>query len=235
MQKHITIDGLDLPVMISRRKGTRNLRISLKDDGIIRLSVPYGVPDFAAKAFIRSKIEWVQKNHKPLALLENGMHIGKSHRLVIKHNNASRNSTKITDTEIRVMLPKTTSWSSSQAQTIIKKACEKALLSEAVSLLPQRLNQISRETGIEFNQFYIKKLKSRWGACDNHKNITLNIYLIQLDWKLIDYVIRHELAHTHHPHHQQDFWSYLAQICPDFKQLRSELKKQPTNVYPTNY
>ncbi len=235
MQKSIYVDGVDQPVILSRRKGTRNLRISLKSDGKVQLSVPYGVPEFAARSFIKSKVEWINNNLKHPSLITDNSHIGKSHRLSIVPSNASRHSTKVTDTDIVVKLPSALEPNDAEAQKIIKKACDKALLLEAERLLPQRLEQISTKTGIDYNEFTVKKLKSRWGACDSHKNITLNSYLIQLDWDLIDYVITHELAHTHHQHHQKDFWDYVASLSPDYKLLRKQLKSQPTDIIPTNF
>jgi len=233
MHNKVTIDGLEEPVYFKRRKGTKNLRISIKGDGKVTVTVPYGIPEFAARSFVRSKIDWIKKNQKPKLIIENRSHIGKSHRLIIKPSYASRHSTKVTETEILVNLPVEIEQTSSKGQKIIKKACDKALLYEAETLLPQRLKQMGQKTGIVYNSCRIKKLKSRWGSCDSDKNITLNTYLIQLDWKLIDYVIFHELAHTHYPHHQNDFWNFVNKLCPDYIDLRKELKEMPTSIMPT--
>ncbi len=235
MQKLIEIAGLEHPVTLSRRKGTKNLRISIKNSNKVVLSVPYGIPESAAKLFVTSKIDWIQKNIEPARIISNGAHIGKSHRLVIEPSNANRHSTKVTSTEIVVRLPADIAADSPKGQAIIKKACDKALLQQATRLLPQRLEFVSKKTGVDYRTCTVKKLKSRWGACDSRKNISLNSYLIQLDWDLIDYVICHELAHTHHAHHQKEFWDFVATLCPDYKQLRKQLKTHPTDINPTNF
>jgi len=235
MQKSIIIEGFDQPIQLARRKGTRNIRIAIKSDGKVRLTIPYGVPEFAAKKYLKSKVDWINKNIKPPTIILDNSHIGKSHRLKILPSNATRHSTKVTATGVFVNLPYTIDTSSPEGQKIIKKACDKALLQEASVLLPQRLEQLSKETQIEYRGCTIKKLKSRWGACDSHKNISLNSYLIQLDWSLIDYVIYHELAHINHPHHKSEFWNLVSVLEPNYKVLRKELKSKPTDIDPTNF
>ncbi len=234
MQKPLHIDGLDNPIILARRKGTRSLRLSIKSDGVIRVGVPYGIPDFLAKKFVESKVDWIKTHLKPQITLHDGSHIGKNHRVVINYVDSSRHSTKITDTEIRVNLPTEIKEASARGQKIIKSACEKALLIESENLLLQRLKQLSVKHGIEYRGGSIKKLKSRWGACDHRNNISLNSYLIQLDWNLIDYVICHELSHTKHHHHQPSFWQYLGTIYPDYKNAKKMIKTKATDIIATN-
>ena len=235
MQKSILIDGLEHPVILSRRKGTRNIRLSIKSDGVVSVSVPYGVPEILARKFVENKAEWILKHHKPASLISDSAHIGKNHTLIILPSKTEKHSTRVTNTEIIIKLPDSLSSTSVMAQKIIKQACEKALLQESKILLPQRLEQLSKKHGISYKSCSVKKLKSRWGSCDNFNNIALNIYLIQLDWTLIDYVICHELTHTIHHHHQTSFWDYLSEIYPDYKNARKTIKAKPTDILQTNY
>lgn len=230
MQKNITVDGLEHPIVLSRRKGARTVRLSIKSDGTIRVTVPYGVPELLAKRFVSQKKDWIEKHFKPAAVINSDMHVGKNHRLIISQNDATRPSTRVSNTEIHVSLPRGMSVSGSEAQKAIRRACEKALSQEAERLLPQRLETLSKQHGINYASCTTKKLKSRWGACDNRSNLSFNIYLMQLDWSLIDYVICHELAHTIHHNHQEEFWRLVAHMLPDFKERRTVLKSKPTDI-----
>ena len=230
MQKHISVDGLEHPIVLSRRKGTRSVRLSIKSDGTIRVTVPYGVPELLAKRYVSQKKDWIEKHCKPAVIISSDMHVGKNHRLIITQSGATRPSTRVSSTEIRVSLPRGMSVSGSEAQKAIRRACEKALAQEAERLLPQRLETLSKQHGITYASCTTKKLKSRWGACDNHNNLSFNIYLMQLDWSLIDYVICHELAHTIHHHHQESFWQLVEKLCPNYKILRNTLKTKPTDI-----
>ena len=70
----------------------------------------------------------------------------------------------------------------------------------------------------------VKRLKSRWGSCDQHTNIILNIFLMQLPWECIDYVLLHELTHTNVLHHGPDFWLAMTQVLPNVTQLRKAMR-----------
>jgi len=235
MQKTIDIDGLVTPVTIAKRKGAKSIRIAIKNDGRVRLTIPHGVPEFMAKKFLISRLDWIKEHQQLDALLKDQAHIGKNHRLHIIVSDASRSHSKITNTAIIVHLPSKNSVISPESQSILRKACEKALLQEAEMLFPQRLKTLSEKHNIAYSSITVKKLKSRWGACDNSNNLSFNSYLVQLDWKLIDYVMLHELAHTIHHHHQESFWNFVAGICPNHKELRRELKTKQTAIAPTNY
>ena len=235
MQKTIQVEGLEHSVILARRKGTRNIRLSIKSDGIVRVSVPYGIPEIVARKFVENKVDWILKHRKPVILVQDGAHIGKSHLLSISITDSEKHSTRVTNTEIRVKLPANIDPNSPPAQKIIKQACEKAILRESKVLLVQRVEQLSSKHSISYRSVSVKKLKSRWGSCDNYNNIALNIYLIQLDWALIDYVICHELAHTKHHNHQARFWEYLEGLYPDYKNARKIIKSKPTDILSTTY
>lgn len=232
MQKVVFVEGLNTDVVISRRKGTRSIRIGIKNDKVM-LSVPYGVTEGRALNFLYEKEEWIKKHIKPKVLLQNGDHIGKSWRIVLNRVDSDTIKTRLKTNEININYPETLNENDSEVQNAVRKACERALKQQSERLLPQRLEFISEKLDIDYRNLKIKKLKSRWGSCDNHKNITLNIYLTQLPWELIDYVIIHELAHTKHQHHQKAFWDYMEELMPDYKQHRKALKQMPTDIMPT--
>ncbi len=71
----------------------------------------------------------------------------------------------------------------------------------------------------------IRNMKTRWGVY-NRKNhtITLNSKLIEFDVSKIDYVIIHELCHIMHFNHSKEFWELVFKYCPNYKQIRKEMK-----------
>jgi predicted metal-dependent hydrolase len=233
MQKTIYVDSIDKNVVISRRKGTRSIRISVKSDGRILLSIPYLVSQKQAIRFLEQKSDWIDKHHNPQLVLEDGMHIGKSNRIVILRSFNESIKTRLKTNQIVIQLPTNMDYRVQEAQQAIRKASERALKKEAETLLPQRLKTLADINSISYKSCKIKKLKSRWGSCDTQQNIVLNMYLTQLPWDLIDYVICHELAHVKHKHHQKAFWDYLEIMLPDYKQRRKFLKTNATDISPT--
>jgi len=235
MQKSIYVESLGFDVVIARRKGTRSIRIAIKSDGVIRLTVPFMVSEHQALKFLEQKVDWIREHHKKPVILEPESHIGKSHRLVFENIDIKSIKTRLSTNTVTIKLPIGLGWRDAKAQSSARKASERALKKEAEVLLPQRLQVLASQNGMDYRSCSIKKLKSRWGSCDSHKNIVFNMYLIQLDWRLIDYVILHELSHTIHQHHRTDFWSLLEQLLPDCKARRKELKQMPTDILPTSF
>jgi predicted metal-dependent hydrolase len=235
MQKSIYVDSIGTEVIISRRRGTRSLRLAVRSDGTIKITVPYTVSEKQAIKFLEQKSDWIAKHHKKPTLLEHGAHIGKSHMLYFDVSDTDKIRTRLTANKITVRLTKNIAWDSQLAQGAARKASEKALKAEASNLLPQRLTYLAKQKDITYKSCSVKKLKSRWGSCDSANNIILNIYLIQLEWELIDYVILHELAHTNFKHHQTGFWDFLSVLLPDYKVRRKQLKQMPTDILPTSF
>jgi len=90
-------------------------------------------------------------------------------------------------------------------------------------LLPQRLDQLAAQNGLNYSSVAIRQLKSRWGSCSSAKHITLNLFLMQLPWHLIDYVLLHELTHTKVLRHGPPFWEELEKHAPGARKLRREI------------
>lgn len=91
----------------------------------------------------------------------------------------------------------------------------------------QRLNNIYNqiEEDIPYPALKIRNMKTRWGVCNvKTKTITLNLELIKMPEKYLDYVIIHELCHLKHPNHSKDFWNMVSKYEPLYKKIRKEMK-----------
>jgi predicted metal-dependent hydrolase len=73
----------------------------------------------------------------------------------------------------------------------------------------------------------IKSVKSKLGHYHLAKHqIMINLSMVYNNSDLIDYVIVHELAHIQEFNHQPKFYSLIAKILPNYKQLEKLLKIQ---------
>jgi hypothetical protein len=203
----------------------------MKSDGTIRLSVPYGITESYAMKFLLSKKGWVLQHKKVATTLQSQMLIGKSRRLQLIPAAIERIAIRIEQGSVTIRYPMHLSERDPLVQQKAKQAAEKAIKTEAAHLLPQRLKTIAKQYQLSHRDIDVKKLKSRWGSCDQRGNIVLNIYLVQLPWQLIDYVIIHELCHVIHHNHSDKFWSRVAQYTPNYKQLKKQLKSHPTDIF----
>ena len=96
---------------------------------------------------------------------------------------------------------------------------------EAKLYLLNRLDELARTHGFTYNNAAIRNQKTRWGSCSGKNNISLNMKLMSLPSKLIDYVILHELVHTKVKNHSPIFWSTLNKYIGNPKLQNKVLKK----------
>lgn len=70
----------------------------------------------------------------------------------------------------------------------------------------------------------LSSARTQWGCCTARGTVRLNVQLIKLPLRLIDYVVVHELAHLREMNHSAAFWQVVGSACPDYAKLRRELK-----------
>jgi predicted metal-dependent hydrolase len=230
-QKVINVPEIG-PVTLQKRAGTGSVRIHIQGSRV-KVTMPSRVPYVFAEKFLQSRKQWILENIEQSAPILDAAYIGKQHQVKIQYKDTSRPSSRVSDTQISITLPVGLPQDSSEAQRIIVKACEKALRQETEQLLIPRLQDLAYENEITMKSATVKRLRSRWGSCDSHKNIVLNSYLAQLPWPLIDYVLVHELSHTRHLNHSPEFWKEVATILPDYKERRKATRTHSPHVITT--
>jgi len=223
-QKTEFIPGIG-EVLLSKRRGARNIRISVTPGGRVRVGLPSWAPYSAGISFAKSKMGWIQRQlilYQP-PLLKDGVLVGKYHRVeYVFLPTAKKNSVRVTADKI--IMTSTYPIENPSLQSSLLAACERALRQESTQLLPQRLEQLAQRQGYSYQEVKIRKLTSRWGSCSNAKSIRLSYFLIQLPWHLIDYVLIHELVHTQHLSHDKAFWRAFTEALPDAKKLQKEIR-----------
>lgn len=103
----------------------------------------------------------------------------------------------------------------------------KWLKKQIKQLFQERLdyNYNRYEEKIPYPKLKIRSMTTRWGVCNIRDNsVTLNSKLIEYNIDKLDYVIIHELSHFIHFNHSKSFWNQVGKYCPNYKQMRKELK-----------
>ncbi len=223
------------PVVIYKRRSSRSLRLTVAPTGEIKVSIPVWSPYRVGLEFARSRRQWINQQPRHDAVLRDGQPIGKAHRLrFVPTTGAQKATTRLRQNDVIVTHPVGQAVESPSVQAAARHAGIRALRQEAENLLPQRLAQLAEQHNFTYRSVTIKQLKGRWGSCDQHANIVLNLYLMQLPWEHIDYVLLHELTHTQVLRHGPDFWQAMERIVPDVKQLRKAVREhQPVLRAPS--
>ena len=215
----------ELTIKVYKRRTNRSLRLSITPTGHVRVTIPSWAPYRAGYEFAKSRLEWIEQQRVIPKSLANGQAIGKAHRLeLVAAPSATRVSSRVSANVIAVRYPMGLSDAEPEVQTAARNASIKALRSQAEKLLPQRLKLLAETHGFTYHSVSVKRLKGRWGSCDNHSRIVLNLYLMQLPWELIDYVLLHELCHTRVLKHGPDFWDQMRDVLPNSAILKKQLR-----------
>lgn len=227
-QKVIFVDTVG-DISFYKRRGTKSVKIRISGSDV-RVSMPLWMPYKAALLYVESKAMWINHHKKDKLFFTHGQLIGKRHTLVIEQTQAQRTTTRITDSKILVRLPRDKKASDDEVQSKIEAAAKRALQIESEEIIIPRVRRMAIEHNFSVDSISIKKLRSRWGSCSSKRELVFSLYLIQLPWELIDYVIYHELVHTIHMNHSQQFWQEVAQFVPSYKALRKQLKNYSPHV-----
>ncbi|MDE7082651.1 MAG: M48 family metallopeptidase [Clostridia bacterium] len=192
----------------------RSLSITVSAENKITLRCPIGYSRERAERFLNEKSAWIErtvlKNEKKLNLNSD----------ILSYKSILVNGEKLplyTDSKIRKI---------SADGVFVKniKDIRKLFESEFAANFFNRLNEISRQTGLKFSSVQIKGYKSRWGCCDGGNNLSFNFKLFSLPNNIQHYIIIHELCHTAQHNHSDKFWQLVGKFVPDYKRIRKELR-----------
>lgn len=210
-------------VTVQKKRGMRSLRMRIASNGDVIISAPWHVPKAMVINFVKQRIDWIEHHRDSYRVpLRDGLKFGHHLQLRIIENQTSRHSS-VANSILTIRLPNSIHVLDSSTRNYIETRMIKAMQAEAEEVLLPKLLQIARDTGHSFNQANVKRLSSRWGSCDQQKNIILNVFLTQLPDELQCYIMLHELTHTLHMNHSPQFWDHVQKFIPEMRRLRKEL------------
>ena len=94
----------------------------------------------------------------------------------------------------------------------------KLLRKKAKEILPAKVEFYAKIMQVEPASVKINSAKKRYGSCSGTNNLNFSLYLMDKDERFVDYVVVHELAHIKHHNHSKDFYRFIEQFMPDYKE-----------------
>jgi len=220
-------------VTIYKKRSNKSLKISLGQDNTIKISLPVWTPYAVGLNFAKSNKEWINKNLTfNDQTIYDGQQIGKTYCLkVVQSDIDTQIRSRIKDQILFIYLPNDQALNSELNQIKINGFIKRVLRKESMSVIKQRLDFIASQSDLKYKSLVIKELKRRWGSCDTNGKITINLFLVQLPWDLIDYVLLHELVHTKVMSHSVKFWELMELLNPKTKEYRKQIKNYKPIIY----
>jgi len=217
-------DELRWRLRVSRR--ARYARLRIMPFGGLEVVIPYRFPRHQVAALVAQHADWARTQLARQALLREAIRLPSELVLAfdssvtsIHYSGAIRPSQgELFDArcgeaiEIRA----------SEQQAIIAELRQWIRL-RARRLLPPLLEQVSRQTGLQYRRVSIRSQKTRWGSCSSRGNISLNDQLLFLPPDAVEYLMIHELCHTRHLNHSPAFWAQVETHCADYRRHEKRL------------
>ena len=131
-----------------------------------------------------------------------------------------------TDDELSIFWEKL-SWSDffDNDKSYSKATKEKKLKEILLEYSKERVDKFSNDLWVPYKSLTIRKMRARRWQCSSKQDIVLNLQLVHLPQKYIQYVAAHECAHLVQKNHSDKFWKVVESLYPKYKEIRKEMRK----------
>ena len=131
-----------------------------------------------------------------------------------------------TDDELSIFWEKL-SWSDffDNDKSYSKTTKEKKLKEILLEYSKERVDKFSDQLWVPYKSLTIRKMRARRWQCSSKQDIVLNLQLVHLPQKYIQYVAAHECAHLVQKNHSDKFWKVVESLYPKYKEIRKEMRK----------
>ena len=200
----------------------RTLSLSINENAELIVRAPNQISNKQIEEFIIEKSKWINKNKNLMQSRINEMNNSDSNYLFLGNIYPL---IKVYENPNKIDFNGTEFITSIENQDKFKASLKSWYKIKFKEIAIPRLNYFSDKYNLKINQVRFKNQKTLWGSCSSKNNINLNYLLVMAPMIVIDYVIIHELVHTVHKNHSENFWNAVEAIMPDYKKAKKWLNK----------
>ncbi len=231
----VITDLPDYTVRVSDR--AKSVRLSLSVEAGLEVVIPTNYDRHQVPELIHQKRDWIVRNQLKLDQREAFLQSQAPHQLPDRIN--LRSLGEDWEIEYQLLPTKTRAIDIQEKNTELKlvlsgntadiEACKfflkEWLIKKAEKHLFSWLRKVSTRLNLPYRTTAIRSQKTLWGSCSSKRNISLNYKLLFLETKVVEYVLIHELCHTTHMNHSDQFWELVSKFEPNYKSLDKSLNQ----------
>jgi hypothetical protein len=94
----------------------------------------------------------------------------------------------------------------------------------------QRVREWAQKLNVQVAWLGLRPMRSKWASCSTNGHLNFSVELLNLDPKLWDYVIVHELLHFSVPNHGRLWKALMRAHLGDWEQAEEQLKRQAASL-----
>ena len=225
----------DLTFFIKTSPKRKTMQITVERDGSLALTLPPEATEQQARDFIEEKRRWIyqklaekqqlrsETRKKAFVDGEGFLYLGRSYRL--KLIDCADISTPVTLKQGRFYLSR---------QRVEAGDGKKAFIhwysTRGQQWLSSKAGEYYRRMEIEPAGVKVLDLGFRWGSCGKGGWLNFHWKTMLLPAKMAEYIVVHELAHLHEPHHTPEFWQRVERVMPDFLERKQWIAEHGMDV-----
>jgi predicted metal-dependent hydrolase len=206
----------------------RYAKLQIKPYGGLEVVIPVRFPKKAVPQLLNKHAEWIEKqlakqqNHINAAVLPSEIYLAINNSCIDVFNESHDRQKSLNLHDCLVVNKGDYQQSVKQLRQWIRK--------QAWILLPPLLEQLSRNTGLDYKKISIRSQKTRWGSCSSSGTISLNDQLLFVDRASAEYLMVHELCHRRHMNHSPKFWQLVEYHCPNYREHETALTQAKAEI-----
>ncbi len=221
----------DLCFVLRRSTRRKTMQITVERDGALVLSAPPEVDEAALRAFVLEKRFWIYTKlaekdrlqrrlpRKQFVDGEGFLYLGRSHRLKL----VGQQDVPLKLTAGRFCLRR-------DALPVAREHFIRWYCERAKAWLSSRAAEYQSRMEVSPAGVKVQDLGYRWGSCGKGDWLYFHWKTILLPARIAEYVLVHEIAHLHEPHHTPSFWLRVERAMPDYAQRKAWLAEHGIDV-----
>ncbi|HOZ29687.1 MAG TPA: SprT family zinc-dependent metalloprotease [Bacteroidales bacterium] len=243
MQKIIIVPDIG-KVIITKKTNASRVKLRVHPEKGVLITIPYYAKFKEGEDFLYKNLKWLHEMLNKLSEKKNDslfkpgtVFVTNNLKLQFITHNKSAIAAKLEFGFINIYYnPEYSNFEDERVQKFIKRFILLCLKNEGQKYLPNRLDALSKKSGLKYRSVKIGTAGTRLGSCNSRNDIMLSARLMLLPENLIDYIILHELCHIVHKNHGDKFHSLLNQLTDGHSdELNKRLKKSRIEITPGVY
>lgn len=225
----LQLDELRFTLQRSARRKT--MQITVERGGELLLSAPPDVDEAALRAFVLEKRFWIYTKlaekerlqrrvpRKEYVAGEGFLYLGRSHRLKL-----------VDEQDVPLKLAAGRFCLRRDAVPAAREQFIRWYSERAKAWLSSRVAEVQSRMEVSPAGVRVQDLGYRWGSCGKGDWLYFHWKAILLPARIAEYVVVHEVAHLHEPHHSPAFWLRVERAMPDYAQRKAWLAEHGIDV-----